>query len=67
MFDPFTRKRIKKITCVKFKEESLMDVDPKGLENRIKLKKAVINILIKIQAFKWMEKIKRTQKSKVAI
>lgn len=52
VFDPFLRKKIKPITQVQFGEEKLANLDNSGLMARLTLKKAVIKILIKLQAFK---------------
>ena len=59
-------KKIKRITCVKLGEERFA-IDNKKMIARATLKKAVIKILIKIQAYKHCEKLKRIDQSKVKL
>lgn len=68
VFDPLNKKKIKKISCVKFREGSnLTQISKLNMTDKVKiiLKKSVIKILIKIQAFKALEKINRDKKAKV--
>jgi hypothetical protein len=67
VFDENNKKKIKPITCVKMREERFANLDNRGLMARAAFKKLVIQLLIKIQAFKASEKMKRVYKSKTKL
>jgi len=69
IFDNLIKKKIKPITCVKFKEGSItyQSQNTKALMMRTLLKQAVIKIIIMIQAYKNFEKIKRNSKCDIPL
>jgi hypothetical protein len=66
IFDPFHRKKIKD-PCVIIKDERIpfSMLDNRSYVAKMMWKKAAIKIIIRLQAYKHFEKMKRNEKSKV--
>lgn len=65
IFDNYVRKKIKPITCVKFRDGGMptTQLDNRGYYWKTLLKQSVIKIIIMIQAYKQFEKMKRNARS----
>lgn len=58
------KRKIKPISMIKLGEEQFATAEDKSLNARLNMKRAVIKIIIKLQAFKFNAQINRNHKAK---